>query len=48
MGIEAEAHRMGVAAHRDHLFDQYIAAAIAAASGDTYATAWLKGWNATA
>lgn len=46
MGIEAEAYRMGAAAHRDHLFHQYIAATSAAASGDTYAAAWLKGWNA--
>lgn len=46
MGINDEAYRLGRAARRDHLTDQHALATAAADTGDTYATAWLKGWNA--
>lgn len=45
MGIDAEAWRMGYAAHRDGLHDQYDRA-VRSAHGDTYAKAWLSGWYA--
>jgi len=46
MGIDAEAWRLGYAAHRDGLYDQYtrIVRIAITNTSDNYVRAWLSGW----